>query len=247
MSKRAAGQSIAPAVFARVHDAGRQTARPDRAEHRFEACELLACERIVGLVGNREMGADPGEPQLRAVDDLRGELDRVVDAAADPVHAGVDLEVHVELVVGTAVGHRLGQRVDAGERVHDRREAVRDDARRRGRYRLRQHEDRRVDTRVAQLDPLLDQRDAETGRAGFERGARDGYRAVAVTLGLHDREHARRCRHLAQRPDVGAHGVEIDLRPHGPELRHRRRLPQPVPARLLRIHVSQGSRPLRNT
>ena len=55
----------------------------------------------------------PASSQLGPVDDLRRELDRVVGAAPDAVHAGVDLQVHAEPVVRAAVGDGLGERVDA--------------------------------------------------------------------------------------------------------------------------------------
>ena len=41
---------------------------------------------------------------------------------------------------------------------------------------------------------FFDQRDAEPARAGFERGAGDRHRAVAVAVGLHDREQRGRAR-----------------------------------------------------
>ncbi len=104
-------------------------------------------------------------------------------------------------------------------RVDDRREPVRDHRGAASRRRLGQDQDRRVDPRLAQRDAFLDQRDAEPGRAGFERGARDRHRAVAVPVGLHHREHLRRGRDRDQRGDVVAHRAEVDLHPGRPRYR----------------------------
>ncbi len=208
----------------------------------LEARELFGGVRVTGFVGDREMGAHPGEAQLGPVDDLRRELDRVVGAATDAMHSGVDLQMYGELVVRVAIGDRLGQRVDARERVDDRREPVRDHARRRGRYRLRQHEDRRVDPRLPQLDPFLHERDTQSGRARLDRGSRNWRGPVTVTVGLDHREQCRGRAGCPQRAHIGAHSFEIDLGPDRPVPGHR------CGFRLLdATHCSQGSRPVRNT
>ena len=70
---------------------------------------------------------------------------------------------------------------------------------------------------LAELDALLDQRDAEPRRAGVERGPRDRHRAVAVAVGLHHREQLararrrraapRRCARTASRSTSHPHGA----------------------------------------
>ena len=60
----------------------------------------------------------PASSQLRPVDDVRGELDRVVGIAPDAMHAGVDLQVHAQAVARAAVGDGLGERVDAARAVY---------------------------------------------------------------------------------------------------------------------------------
>ncbi len=56
---------------------------------------------------------------------------------------------------------------------------------------LRQHQDRRLDPRVAQPEPFLDERDADPRGAGLERGARHRDVAVPVRVGLHHRHQLR--------------------------------------------------------
>ena len=53
------------------------------------------------------------------------------------------------------------------------------------------HQDGRADARLAKLDPLLEQRDAEAVDAGALERARDGRRAVPVGVGLEHRPDAR--------------------------------------------------------
>ena len=176
-----------------MNGAGRQAARPHRGEHLVEARELLGRVGVVGLVGDGEMRAHAREPQLGAINDLRRELDRVLGAAPDAMHAGVDLQVHGERVVRVAIGDRLGQRVDTGERVHDGREPVRHHARRRFRNRLREHEDRRVDPgrRAARCPPRRARHPSRPRRASSAARA-DRRRSVPVAVGLDDREQLRR-------------------------------------------------------
>ena len=67
--------------------------RPERVQCRIEQRELRRGVRIVGLVGHRQVRADTGEVELRALRDALGEGEGVVGIAPDPVHARVDLEV----------------------------------------------------------------------------------------------------------------------------------------------------------
>ena len=64
-------------------------------EHVVEALELRRRVLVVGLVGHGEVGVHTGEPQRRRpFGDRRAERAGGVPVDADPLHAGVDLEVH---------------------------------------------------------------------------------------------------------------------------------------------------------
>ena len=193
------------------------TARGEPRPHRVEAGQLLGRVGIVGLVGDREVGPQPFETQLTVGVDELGERVGGLGCRADAVHPGVDLEVHRKRA---RVGRddRLRQRLDARGGVHGGREPASTTVVAADGHRLGQHEDRRVDAGLAQLDALFDERDAEHRRAGFDRGppGRDG--AVAVAVGLHDREHPRRRDDPRAARRRWPERREIDLRPHRAQL-----------------------------
>ncbi len=111
------------------------------------------------------------------------------------------------------------QRLDARHRVDHRHEIVAHDGLGRVRHRLRQHEDRRVDAGLAQAHAFFDERDTELRSTGVERGVAHGDRAMAVTIGLDDRHHARGCDDGSERAHVVAHGAQVYLGPYGPVAR----------------------------
>jgi hypothetical protein len=88
-----------------------------RIEHGVEGVELLIGVRVVGLVRHRQMGHHALELEARRVDDLLGERDGVDGPRADPVHSGVDLQVHRD---GSTAPSPPRQCLDASRRVHDR-------------------------------------------------------------------------------------------------------------------------------
>ena len=73
-----------------------RVARLERAHELVEAVELLVGVRVVGLVGDGEVRAEPTELELGRRGHRVDQLGGVVDGAADAVHAGVDLEVDRE-------------------------------------------------------------------------------------------------------------------------------------------------------
>ena len=131
-----------------------------------------------GEVGPQRLQAQPGRDQ--PLDERRRRLGRI---HARPVHAGVDLHVHADV----ATAGRCRQAPERPVRVQAGREAgVEGHGLGAGRE-LRQHQDRRVDPRVAQAEPFLDEGDADPRGAGLERGARHRDVAVSVRVGLHHR------------------------------------------------------------
>ncbi len=110
----------------RVDEVERHAGVSEVVEHGVEPVELLGGVRVAGLVGDGEVGEHALEAQLVARRDRLGQPARVGGGAPDPVHPGVDLEVHRERF-GARVGDRLGEGVDAGGRVRDGREAEGDD------------------------------------------------------------------------------------------------------------------------
>src|SRR5207302_8047758 len=83
-------------------------------------------------------------------------------------------------------------------------------------HRLGEYEYRRVDTGVAQLHALFDERHRERTRTSVQRRATDGDCTVPVPVGLHDRAHLRGGDQVGERTDVGAYCAEVDLGPHRP-------------------------------
>ena len=113
---------------------------------------------------------------------------RVGRPHADPVHAGVDLHVHADRRLRRGRRRRRPAAPGRPSVQTVGREARR---RRRATSEPGGHSD---STRIgasmpacAQPEALLDEGDAEPGRAGLEGGPRDGDVAVPVGVGLHDR------------------------------------------------------------
>src|SRR5439155_305612 len=108
-----------------------------------------------------------------------------------------------------------------------------------------QDEDRARDPRPAQHDPLVEGRNAEpVGARRLER-AGDRDRAVAVRVGLYDREQRRPvARELAQHAKVAGEEVEVDLGPGSPregwQARRREAVLDSLPGRAL---VAQADAP----
>ncbi len=170
--------------------------------HRFETRQLLRGVRIGGLVGHGQVRPEALEAQLlMRADELCERVGRL-GCRSDAVHPGVDLEVYRERA-GAVLRDRLGEGLDTSGGVHRGRETGCNDRGRGRRYRFREHEDGRVDSGLAELDALFHECDAEHRRAGFDGRPPGRDRAVAVAVGLDDREHPGRRGDPAQLGDVG--------------------------------------------
>ena len=171
----------------------------------------LEIQRLVGVRG-REMREHAAQVERAMESHLRHELEHLVVAHADAVHARIDRQMvrraHAERVGRLGVGDRELGRVDG------RRDLVREQKRRRRHGRLGEDEDRGVEHRLAQLDGLVDRGDAQPFGAGVERGARHLDRAVAVRVGLDDGHQTRaRAETAAVLAHVVADGGQVDLDP----------------------------------
>src|SRR5207237_4366580 len=76
--------------------------------------------------------------------------------------------------------------------------------------------DRRVDSGVAELHTLFDERDRQHTGTSVECRPADGDRTVAVPFRLHDCAHLRRRDQIGERAHIGPYGAEVDLGPHRP-------------------------------
>ena len=186
------------------------------AQHLVEALELQPRGRQVLGIGIGEVRVDALDLDVRRA---RGRLEQgsgavVVDA--DPLHAGVDLEVDARLA---AVSR--GRLLDVGEpreRGHREGEPVLEEQRDLPGPDPAHHQDRVLDAERPQRDALLHERHAEG--VGLRREAA-GHRleAVAVGVGLEDG-------HDLRSADVGLDGREVRAEPRqadggvgGPESR----------------------------
>ena len=180
----------------------------ERREQIVEQFDLSSGVRVGRFVGHRQMGAHPGQSDSGRLSDGRGKSQGVVGGSTDPAHAGVDLQVDG---VVAAAGHGDGLQLGVG--VHGEIEAG---AHRAGQFRRRllaEHQDRAVETCVAQFHPLLHQRHAQPAGTASQRSLRNLDGAVAVTVGLDDGPHRGRRGNRAQHLDVVPNRAEVDLGP----------------------------------
>ena len=92
-------------------------AQPQRAERRQRAIEpraLLFEERRLRIVGGREVRVDGVEPQVSAAEHLRHRPPQVVVPEAEPVHAGIDLQVAAQRDAARRAPRRSSARAAAG-------------------------------------------------------------------------------------------------------------------------------------
>ena len=180
---------------------GQRAAVGDGGDRRVEGGELCARELLVRLAGAGEVGAQAGEAQAGHAAQLCGDRRRLLRAAADARHAGVDLQVHVD----GAPRRRRGARQVAshGGVPAQRREPGRRDRGRLLGQRQAEQQDRRLDAGLAQFHPLVDGGHAERADAGLQGGARHRHGAVAVRVGLDRQADPRR------RPRVAARGAQV--------------------------------------
>ena len=103
---REAEWASAPAEFAAWISSTTIPAAPSSAEHPTERGELAAGVVVLGFVGDGEVGEHADQPRRRAAFDRLGERRGVAHGRPDPVHPGVDLEVH-GMVHGPGGGERV--------------------------------------------------------------------------------------------------------------------------------------------
>ncbi len=179
-----------------------------RREHVVERFDLHGRERVSRFVGDRQMGAHPGQSHGCRVRDRRGQAQRLVGGSSDPTHAGVDLQVDgVIAAAGNGNGFELrvgvhGE-IEFGTHCLDQL---------RGRL-LAEHQDRAVETGLAQRHTFLHQGDAQPGCSTAKCGPGDRPGAVAVAVGFDHRPHGRRRGDRAQQLDVVPDRVDIDVGP----------------------------------
>ena len=93
MSKCVSGCRIVAGAVRRVHDAGVDASGAHLAEAAVEALELPLELPVAGHVGGREVREDALQRQPGKTAQRLDEVGGVLGRDADPVHAGVDLEV----------------------------------------------------------------------------------------------------------------------------------------------------------
>ncbi len=136
---------------------------------------------------------------------------QVLRRRAHPVHAGVDLDVHIDRPAGTR--RRRAEGLDALGGVQRRREPVGQRRRCRAGVALAEQQHRCGDAVLAQLHPLVDQRDGEPPCATGQRGAGHRRASVAVAVGLDHRAQLGRRDQAGQHPRVVGDGGQVDLGP----------------------------------
>ena len=176
-----------------------QTALFVEAQHLVKALHLQAGVRQVNSVGVGKVRENPLDFDVFAFErEFLQSLRRVI-MHADAFHAGVDLEMHARLDL-----HGARRRVDllqAFERGGRHRQVVLQIQRDLVAPNAAQHQDRRLDVQLAQLDALFEHRHADVIH---QRGQelRDIDQTVPVGVGLDDGHHPRPAHARADRFDV---------------------------------------------
>ena len=190
-------------------------------DRRLEARPLLAEERVIRIVGGRKVGVDGVDPQVRAGRDLGDRPIEVVVAEAEPVHAGVDLEMAPERDAAATRPPPPGRA--PRRRGNRRRQAVLEDAVEVADAQARRRRGSAPARRLAQDDALFDVGAREHRRTGLLERARHLQRAVPVGVGL-DHGDDRPGRGPVSRGEIADEGaivaragVEIDARDGRPD------------------------------
>ncbi len=156
-----------------------------RVTRRLEARPLLAEERVIRIVGGREVRVDRVDPEMGAGRNLGERPIEVVVAEAEPVHAGVDLEVAAQRDAAgcgrglPAPARRRASKSSASGSCSKIAVEVADAQR-------PEHEDRHTHAGLSQHDGFFDVRAREHRGASLLERARHLRRAVAVGVGLDD-------------------------------------------------------------
>ncbi len=190
----------------------------------LEAEALLVEQRRLRIVGGGEVRVHRRELEVGTGQQLRQRSAHVVEAEAQPVHPGVDLQVISQPLV-VLPGRRLNRPRGARGR-NGRRQAAVEEAVEIADAQRPEHQDLRAHAGLAQRVPLLDVGAGhQIGARLFER-QRHLSRSVSVGIGFHDGDHARRAitrfrgEVLDDAAVVGLERVEIDPRDGRPN--HRR-------------------------
>ena len=164
-------------------DAGNADA-VERSQRVCEGRALRVHERVLGVFRGREVRVDAVEPQVRTDQQLAQGSSQVVMPEAEPVHAGVDLQVVAD-PRPTPRGFRFdgpcrGRRRDRRHQVVLEQPAEIADAQR------AEHEDGGAHPRRTQRDRLFDVGTRDHPRPGALERERHGNGAVPVGVGLDD-------------------------------------------------------------
>ena len=156
----------------------------DVAQRALEARALLVEQRVLGLVGGREVRVDGVELEVRAGQQLRQRAAQVVVAEAEPVHAGVDLQVVAERAA-VARGRRLHARAPRRASRSSASGVQSNTPSRSLTLERAEDQDRRAHAGRAQRDAFLDVGARQQSRAGvLERERRPGRAPWPYALAL---------------------------------------------------------------
>jgi hypothetical protein len=126
-------------------------------------------------------------------------------SGADPMHPGVDLEVHFVTLAGG------GEGVDERPGVHRRGQIPLGHLGCRLWLGLAEEQDRRLDAGLPEPDTFLDQGHGEEIGPGVESSVGHRNVAVAVGVGFDHGANLRRSDEMFEGGDVVGDGVEVDL------------------------------------
>ena len=190
--------------FAGVH-------RLDGLAQRLKPLDLPERAGGIRLVGGRHVRKAAGQRHAgQAVDQPRQRLRFLRRAHADAVHARIQLEVHLR--ASAELLPRLRQRADAALVKDHLRQIVLHDGLRRALLDAAEHENRRGNARLPQLDALLGDGDGQHIRPRLQRRLRDGRRPVSVCVRLDDGQKPRAARNAAfHHADVVADRRQINF------------------------------------
>ena len=195
-----------------VHDARVYARHAHVGDSLGETAELHVEIERFRAVGRGEVG-ERAHVFKRAMEaDLAHELNRFVEAHANAIHARVERQME-RGAQPVGVGRLT---IGDGEfgRIHARHDVVVQKQRNSRLGRLRKHEHRRGNARLAQLHAFLHRCHRKVGGAGRKCGFRNLDRTMPVGVGLHNGQQAApRLQATLGHSDIVANGAQIDLDP----------------------------------
>ena len=189
--------------------AGRAQFRHDMVEQRQLALRIGAV--LGAAVGDRQMRPDALEPQGRLLQHGGGNGVQVGGRRTDPVHAGVDFDVHRHWPARRCGGR--AERSDALGGVQRGREPVRQRSRGGGGIALAEQQHGSGQAVLTQLHALVDQRHGQPAGAAGQRGPGHRRPSMAVPVRLDHRAQLGRRGQAGQHRRVVRHGGQVDLGP----------------------------------